>query len=282
MSALRNGHYLATIFGRPFLARLLAGGPGELLHVLSVAEIDLPPADTVERVYEEAYRLLRRSYRCEYVYKNAIAAKLLLGRHSPQTTTLLQEVSVQASQADLVMINGYATVYEIKTELDSLRRLPGQLQSYRRVFEHVVVVAPLEQAHDLVTELPDGVGVVALTPRYTLATIQEPTTCEDLLDPAAMFDLLRRAEFQEIVREVFGAVPDVPNTRMYSECRGRFLELPKRTAYRMFVKALRERQPWKLDPKQLRSLPHSLALHGLAGTFTEGDLGALQQPIPVS
>ena len=60
-------------------------------------------------------------------------------KHS-QKATLLTELNVGKSKADLVVINGTTTVYEIKTELDSTARLEGQLSDYIQVFDRVNVI----------------------------------------------------------------------------------------------------------------------------------------------
>ncbi len=53
-------------------------------------------------------------YRNEYFYKNTILNKLLLGRHSINTTTALSEMPIGKSIADFILLNGKGVVDEIK------------------------------------------------------------------------------------------------------------------------------------------------------------------------
>jgi len=69
--------------------------------------------------FESLYKVLTDNYRSEYVYKNTLFNKLLLGKHNLNTTSALVELPIGDSIADFVLFNGSATVYEIKTELDS-------------------------------------------------------------------------------------------------------------------------------------------------------------------
>jgi hypothetical protein len=79
---------------------------------------------------EDVYWSLFANYRNEYIYKNVIARKILLGRHSLNTTNMLTEFWVQDCKADVVMINGNLTDYEIKSELDTINRLENQIRRY--------------------------------------------------------------------------------------------------------------------------------------------------------
>ena len=61
----------------------------------------------------EIYQYLKKEYQNEYFYKNTLLNKLLLGIHSPRTTTALTEVPVGNSKADFILLNGKAVVYEL-------------------------------------------------------------------------------------------------------------------------------------------------------------------------
>ena len=73
-----------------------------------------PTRKTNKECISEIYQYLKKEYQNEYYYKNTLLNKLLLGVHSPHTTTALTEVPVGNSKADFILINGKAVVYEIK------------------------------------------------------------------------------------------------------------------------------------------------------------------------
>ena len=86
---------------------------------------------TLKELFEKAYKKLLKTYRNEYVFKNAIAKKILLGRHSINSSILFTEFRVETSKADVVIFNGTTHVYEIKTELDTTERLENQIANYK-------------------------------------------------------------------------------------------------------------------------------------------------------
>jgi hypothetical protein len=255
---------LATAFSPTFIRRLTNLAP--LRDVLAASNLldvatTLP---TIGDVFEFSYALLQRAYRCEYLYKNAIAAKILLGRHSLNTATLLTEVAVSECKADLVLANGTTVAYEIKTELDSLDRLPAQLQAYTHAFDRVYVVTHEKSAEQLTQTLPSGIGVIALTGRYTLTETRQAAPNQERINGSIVFDVLRRAEYTSVIRRHFGFVPDVPNTRIYSACRELFLRLPGSVVHVEFVQALKARGT-PLGEEAIDMAPHSLKLHALTG-----------------
>ncbi len=63
------------------------------------------------------------------------------GRRKPVLTAELT-LGTSGTRADVAVLSDAEMIgLEIKTERDSLRRLPGQLEAYSRYFDHVVVVA---------------------------------------------------------------------------------------------------------------------------------------------
>ena len=281
MRALKHGHFVSTIFGRPFLKRLLSQGPNELARTLELADVSFDAGQTIAQIYQSIYALLLRHYRCEYIYKNALAAKILLARHSPRTASLLTEVQVGEAQADIVILNGSSIAYEIKTELDTLRRLPSQVEIYKKAFEQVYLVGHDCHREALLACAAPDVGIIVLTSRYTLHEVRKACPSIASLDKPTLFEFLRRPEYEAIIGRQFGAVPDVPNTRIYRECQELFLSLPVAIAHFEVIQALRRRSVWSAAAGRLRALPHSLALHGVIGTFNDCGLQSLALPLPV-
>ena len=73
------------------------------------------------------YKTLSRFYRCEYVYKNEIINQLLLKKYGTKHTVAFNEFKVGDSIVDFAMMNGESKAFEIKTSLDSPRRLKKQM-----------------------------------------------------------------------------------------------------------------------------------------------------------
>lgn len=212
-------------------------------------------------VISKIYNVLLKSYRNEYIYKNTLLNKLLLGKHSLRTTTALAEVTINKSKADFILINGSATVYEIKTELDSLERLETQLEDYYRAFNKVCVITS-ESYQDKVLNVLKGtnVGVCVLTKKNTISEKKKIIQDDSRLDHKVMFKILRKEEYEEIIRSHFSYLPQVSPVKYYGECLQLFNQLEITRAYDYLLKVLKKRNKVAIEgfknivPKELSSL----------------------------
>ena len=93
-------------------------------------------------MFDAAFATLRQSgLRNEYVYKAALTHRVLMDKHSLRTACMLSEFRVGECKADIAILNGTTTVFEIKSERDLLMRFERQIDAYRRVFASVYVIA---------------------------------------------------------------------------------------------------------------------------------------------
>jgi hypothetical protein len=213
---------------------------GEVLTNSGIIElIDLDM--TVEEFLEWLYDDMSYHYRNEYIYKNAIANKILLGKYSLNTSHMLTEFRVENCRADVVILNGTSNVYEIKSEYDSLDRIQTQVNSYTKMFDLVNVITSRSQIDKVGTGLADEIGLLELTNRYTISTVREAVSLKNRVRPEVIFDSLRKSEYLKIIKKQFGFVPDVPNTRIYGECRELFCGLAAEVAHDEMVRVLKMR-----------------------------------------
>lgn len=209
--------------------------------------------------YQSAYKKLLSGFRNEYVYKNAIAEKVIRGRHKFSANCFFtSEFRVRGSIADVVIANGTTTAYEIKTEYDSFERLSGQLEDYAKVFEHVYVVIPEVKLIDWETKVPNEVGIIVLTENYTLRQCREPSTNISKFDLVSMFSCFRRHEFVAAIQNQFGFVPGCRPVELKTKCRNLFLSLDKEQAHSEFVKALKSRRVRDEQIELLKEAPPAL------------------------
>ena len=206
-------------------------------RLLQTIDNDTPFADFLNRVYD----LLFKNYRNEYIYKNVIANKILQGTHSPNTSQMLTEFRVGKCKADAVVINGTSTVYEIKSEFDSFNRLQRQLEAYVQVFDHINVITSERQAEKLRGELPEMVGVLVVTNRNTISTVRKPVSNRENIQPAVLFDSLRKNEYLQVIETIYGAIPAVPNTLIFRKCKELFSGLRPDVAHDATMAVLRQR-----------------------------------------
>jgi hypothetical protein len=218
----------------------------------------LAPATTMRDFFDHVYSLLFRTYRNEYIYKNVIAQKILLGVHSLTTTCMLTEFRAGDCKADTVLLNGTSTVYEIKSAYDSIERLSRQIAAYRKVFDKINVITSDSQTEKVAGTVGDDIGLLVLTDRNTIRTVRKPASLKHSVQPEVIFDSLRSSEYEQIVKTHFDAIPAVSNTRMYQACRELFRTLSPETAHDAMVTVLKQRGSSRRLHEFIASVPPSL------------------------
>jgi len=261
--SLQHPKSLPLIFGRPVLGQIAKSGSSPTFtYVLRQAGYQSSRVHRLWDVYEDVYSYLLRHYRCEYVFKNVIATRLLLARHTLGKATLLSEFRVGIRKADVAILNGTSTVYEVKTGLDNLDRLSAQLEAYRKVFDRICVVTEPHLIEAVAAVVGEGIGLVELTERGALKTRREPASNAENVDPGTIFGSLRRAEYTEILTTELGEVPHLPSGLVWRAYRKLFETLPPGVAHRRMVEVLRRRVP-PYAAAMLSALPASLHHAGL-------------------
>jgi hypothetical protein len=205
--------------------------------LLRTIDLELPLFHFFNKVYE----LLFESYRTEYIYKNVLAHKILFSRHSAKNSNILSEFRVGKCKADIVILNGTSTVYEIKSDFDTYKRLENQLSTYSQVFDKIYVVTSEKQISKLILILPDHIGLMVLTNQKTLSTIREAKSNKHMIIPEVLFDSLRKDEYIKIIQTHYKEIPIVPNTLMHRTCKELYCRIPKELAFELTLNILRSR-----------------------------------------
>lgn len=102
-TAAERARQLAQVFSASALVDLARRGHSPLVSAVVREAIDHSTrlGMTYAGLFEYCHAQLWAHHRCEYVYKNAIANKILLGRHSVRTTRFLSEFRVEDCKAPL-------------------------------------------------------------------------------------------------------------------------------------------------------------------------------------
>src|SRR3546814_886549 len=69
------------------------------------------------------------------------------------------EVRAKGSRADFVVINGDSKCFEVKSKVDTLRRLDKQSADYHHVFEYSTVVVDGRHLEAIASTLPQHYGI---------------------------------------------------------------------------------------------------------------------------
>lgn len=232
--------------------------------------------DTVSSAFDAAFAVLRKSgRRDEYVYRAALTHNILLGRHSLNTASLLTEFRAGSCKADLAILNGTATVYEIKSERDSLSRLENQLLNYRKVFATVYVVVAEPFVPQVIDSTSADIGVMSLVRWDRIKTVREAADRPEGVCPSTIFESLRLTEAGEILRKLGVEVPDVPNTKLHAAMRERFAAQDPAAVHREMVQTLKRTRNLAPLGALVDQLPVSLQPAALAIQVRRSDHGRL-------
>lgn len=258
----------ASLFTPSTLKSLLSNdtvSPHEKLIEALRIELDLSASCTLSETINKTYSILRREgNRTDYVYRNAIIDKVVIGRHSINTATPIQEFRVGSSLADLVVLNGTSTVYEIKSERDTLRRLARQIENYSKVFERTYVVTSASKLHSLERDLPEHVGIITLSRDYTLQTVREATTNWELIDTIAISRTMTIPEACAVLKRLNTPVPDVPNMLIRRAIDHAFKRLDARSCSQAFTSTLKSSRRPRVTQADITQVPRPLRSFALS------------------
>lgn len=211
------------------------------------------------------YRQISINYRCEYVYKNELI-ELLIKKYAHSNTVIFNEFRMQKSIVDLAMFNGNSRAFEIKTEYDTTRRLIGQLVDYTRVFQLCYVVIPANMLETYEKDIPPYIGIVLMRESGGVLELDEarPAVENKNIDAGMMMKCLRTKEYENMVIEEFGKLPDVPYYEMYEACEEKLYDMPSDKLHQYFLKEIEKRKNnmclLKKAPRELRQMYLQLGL----------------------
>jgi hypothetical protein len=239
---------------------------------------------TVGDVFDQAFEILKvAGQRDEYIYRAAISQKILMGTHSLRTASMLNEFRAGSSKADLVILNGTATVYEIKSERDSLARLANQVDNYKRVFAKVNVIASEGHIDGIIETVPKDVGIMCLSKRFRISTVREAAECPARICPITVFESLRMTESKTILQELGVTVPEVPNTQRHAAMRDLFATLDPMALHVEMVRTLKRTRNLAPLGDFVDRLPKSLQAAALSISVRRSDhpklIGAIETPL---
>lgn len=270
---------LTRLFSSAVFRELARKGRSTLFRRL-LDQTDLPgrcgARATVGDAFESAFAILKvAGLRDEYVYRAALTHKILLGTHSLRTASMLSEFRAGACKADLVILNGTATVYEIKSERDSLARLTKQVDNYKRVFAAVNVIASEGHVEGVLAAIPKCVGVMCLSRRYRISVVRDAVDQPERVCPRTIFESLRSAEAVAILKAMNVPVPNVPNTQLHGVMRELFAELNPTELHGHMVRTLKRSRNLSTLSDLVDQLPASLHAAALLVPVRRADHGRL-------
>ena len=186
--------------------------------------------------------------------RTALAAEVERRYQADSDTLIIHELGVCSGDAriDLAVVNGKIHGYEIKSDADTLKRLPAQAEVYSAVFDLVTIVVGEHHLDAVRAIVPEWWGIVKAAPGnpVTLSELRPPKK-NPSPDPMAIARLLWREEALNLLKEASleGGVKSKPRDVIYKRLVN---SLPLEELRRLVRCQLRAREGWRSGPTPFR------------------------------
>lgn len=177
------------------------------------------------------------------------------GHFGDDDTRIIHEMGLCRGQViiDVAAVNGALHGYEIKSERDTLERLPRQAEIYSRVFDTVTIVTSgchIPRATDLI---PGWWGVIQVAAGTAdegakLQTVREPEI-NATVDPMSLAQLLWREEVLELL-ETLGLARGFRSKPMNAVWRHLASSISLDDLKEYVRSTLKSREGWRSDSQQ--------------------------------
>jgi hypothetical protein len=139
--------------------------------------------------------------------RTALKTKILKRYLKEPNTVIIDELGINngSSRIDVALVNGTIHGFEIKSDSDSLARLPEQIRSFCSVLDHVTLIVGYKLAGAALKMIPDWWGVKLAEQKPTreihLSEARSPRN-NPRLDKLSIVKLLWRDEALELLEEI--------------------------------------------------------------------------------
>lgn len=130
--------------------------------------------------------------------RNAMMQRLLHSHRDDCTTRIVQEMGIWSGtvRVDIAVINGELAGVELKSDKDTLDRLPNQATFYSRVFDRMTLVVGSKHLEKALPLVPEWWGIVAASWKEDAISLEDYRTASvnPEPDPFLVAQLLWREE----------------------------------------------------------------------------------------
>ena len=135
--------------------------------------------------------------------RKALLANLEVKYSDSSHDLIVEEFGCKTARADVAVINGFLHAYEIKSDSDSLDRLPSQIDAYQRVFEYVTLICGRRLLDRARTAIPKWWGLQRAEFRDGGVLIHELRTAKPNpnQNPLAVARMLWKTEALAVLRK---------------------------------------------------------------------------------
>lgn len=164
-------------------------------NVLKIFDGQLPNQfDTGLTIRESLNKFLLHHYPNETSIKSTFINNVLLKANNHVS---IFELNVGKSRLDLCKINGNSVAYEIKTDLDTPKRLAQQMEDYFQVFDEVYIICSVKNLNNMLPYLQKECGIytyyMTKTGRYIFKKYRQAIISNNI-SPLAQLSVLTKKD----------------------------------------------------------------------------------------
>lgn len=135
--------------------------------------------------------------------RSALIARLMAQHENDPDTRIVEEMGVWSGHVriDVAVINGELCGFELKSDRDTLARLPNQAQIYSRVFDRVELVVGTRHSKEAIKLVPKwwGITTAQMVDRGIELSPVRTAKRNPRLEPYLIAQLLWKAESLELL-----------------------------------------------------------------------------------
>lgn len=232
----------STLFSRSEVNRWRKGDFTSIdIKLLRYSLIEKNKGNSYLKILRNTYQILEKKYPNEYVLKNEFLNRWVKEELGTNNSIIFNEFRIGKAIADLVMFNGISKVFEIKTLLDNEYRLLNQLEEYKKIFNEVYIIVPLELISKY-SIYDDSVGIItfdSISYNFNLFRKAKRTLS---IDSNILMEILHSKEYLNIVKEYYGSLPYMNSFNQFEICKKLISRIPKQELNNLFIQSMKKRK----------------------------------------
>lgn len=155
------------------------------------------------------------------------------------------------ARVDIAVANGKLCGYEIKSDKDTLYRLPRQVEAYNRTFDKITIVVGEKYESKVINEIPEWWGIeVAYENKFKHVSFRKvrASKMNKEVDAIAILQLLWKDEILELLRKKNIKGLSSKNRRKLRDIAAQNISLKELKDYTREI--LKSREGWRADQPQ--------------------------------
>jgi hypothetical protein len=187
----------------------------------------------------------------------ALRASLALTHSRESSCAIIEELGLCDSEAriDIAVINGAMHAYEIKSNRDTLKRLPQQQDQYAKCFDTVTVVVGSKHAGIVASVIPDWWGIIETIDKNgtTLLESRREPGINGQVDSTALVKFLWKPELVAVLSSGDVSLQSISKLSRHELRELAVATIPHVTLARHVREQIKARGEWRSGPTPFRS-----------------------------